>query len=70
LEIELATTAGIVRELRRRNLRFVFVSLVADEGVLWLASNLREKSIIPRVVIFRLSVFAGRAMYAPWNRPA
>ena len=27
MEIELATTADIVRELQRRNLRFVFVSL-------------------------------------------
>jgi len=35
--------------------------LVADEGVLWLASNLREKSILPRDVIFKLSVFAGHA---------
>ncbi len=35
--------------------------LVADEGVLWLASQLREKGIIPKDVIFKLSVFAGQA---------
>ncbi|MGD2132294.1 MAG: hypothetical protein PVI23_05835 [Maricaulaceae bacterium] len=35
--------------------------LVADEGVLWLVSQLREKGVIPDDVIFKLSVFAGQA---------
>lgn len=35
--------------------------LVADEGVLWLADQLRRKGVIPEDVIFKLSVFAGQA---------
>ncbi|MGD8742501.1 MAG: hypothetical protein PVH46_03685 [Granulosicoccaceae bacterium] len=35
--------------------------LVADEGVLWLVSQLRHKGVIPDDVIFKLSVFAGQA---------
>jgi len=35
--------------------------LVADEGVLWLADQLRQRSMIPQDVIFKLSVFAGHA---------
>lgn len=35
--------------------------LVADEGVLWLASQLRKQGVIPDDVIFKLSVFAGQA---------
>ena len=35
--------------------------LVADEGVLWLVSQLRQKGVIPDDVIFKLSVFAGQA---------
>lgn len=35
--------------------------LVADEGVLWLVSQLRQRGVIPGDVIFKLSVFAGQA---------
>jgi hypothetical protein len=35
--------------------------LVADEGVLWLVSQLRNKGVIPDDVIFKLSVFAGQS---------
>ncbi|WP_303906064.1 hypothetical protein [Thiohalomonas denitrificans] len=35
--------------------------LVADEGVLWLADQLRQEGVIPAEVIFKLSVFAGHA---------
>jgi hypothetical protein len=35
--------------------------LVADEGMLWLASQLRDRGVIPDDVIFKLSVFAGQA---------
>ena len=35
--------------------------LVPDEGLLWLANQLREKSVLPRETIFKLSVFAGHA---------
>jgi hypothetical protein len=35
--------------------------LVADEGVLWLCRELRERSVIPEDTIFKLSVFAGHA---------
>jgi hypothetical protein len=35
--------------------------LVADEGVLWLVNQLRQKGVIAEDVIFKLSVFAGQA---------
>ncbi|MCW8957995.1 MAG: hypothetical protein OQK54_01195 [Gammaproteobacteria bacterium] len=35
--------------------------LVADEGVLWLVNQLRQKGVIPEDVIMKLSVFAGQA---------
>ncbi|MCM0612082.1 hypothetical protein KFJ24_06285 [Marinobacter sediminum] len=35
--------------------------LVTDEGVLWLVNQLRQKGVIPKDVIFKLSVFAGQA---------
>lgn len=35
--------------------------LVADEGVLWLVNELRNKGVIPEDVVFKLSVFAGHA---------
>lgn len=35
--------------------------LVADEGLLWLVTQLKQKGIIPPEVIFKLSVFAGQA---------
>jgi len=35
--------------------------LVADEGVLWLVNQLRQKGVIPQEVVFKLSVFAGQA---------
>lgn len=35
--------------------------LVADEGVLWLVNQLRQKGVIPEETIFKLSVFAGQA---------
>jgi hypothetical protein len=35
--------------------------LVADEGVLWLVNQLRQKQVIPEDVIVKLSVFAGQA---------
>lgn len=73
---QIATREGIVSGMRLRGLESVkhwlkdldrcteagFRGfLVADEGVLWLASQLREKSVIPQDVIFKLSVFAGHA---------
>jgi len=73
---QIATREGIVSGMRLRGLESVkhwFKDLqrcseagfrgflVADEGVLWLASQLRAKSIIPEDVIFKLSVFAGHA---------
>ncbi len=35
--------------------------LVADEGLLWLVTELRRREVIPSDVIFKLSVFAGQA---------
>jgi len=35
--------------------------LVADEGVLWLVTELRRRGVIPADVVFKLSVFAGQA---------
>ncbi|MGF1467053.1 MAG: hypothetical protein ACFCGT_13050 [Sandaracinaceae bacterium] len=35
--------------------------LVADEGLLWLATQLRERGVLPPDLIFKLSVFAGQA---------
>ena len=35
--------------------------LVADEGLMWLVNNLRDKGVIPKDVIFKVSVFAGHA---------
>jgi hypothetical protein len=35
--------------------------LVADEGVLWLVTQLRERGVLPDDLIFKLSVFAGHA---------
>jgi hypothetical protein len=35
--------------------------LVADEGLLWLLGELRQRSVIPSDCIFKLSVFAGHA---------
>ncbi|MBA1147923.1 hypothetical protein H0Z60_12795 [Ectothiorhodospiraceae bacterium WFHF3C12] len=35
--------------------------LVADEGVLWLVNQLRERRVIPSETVFKLSVFAGHA---------
>lgn len=73
---QIATREGLVSGMRLRGLESVkhwlkdlercaeagFRGfLVADEGVLWLAAHLRKKSIIPRDVIFKLSVFAGHA---------
>jgi hypothetical protein len=33
--------------------------LITDEGVLWLASKLREDGIIPKDTVFKVSIFAG-----------
>lgn len=38
--------------------------LVADEGLLWLLSGLRERGVIPPETVFKLSVFAGQASAA------
>ncbi|MGD8859572.1 MAG: hypothetical protein PVI30_06140 [Myxococcales bacterium] len=35
--------------------------LVADEGLLWLASQLRDKGVLPDDLVLKLSVFAGHA---------
>jgi hypothetical protein len=35
--------------------------LVADEGLLWLAVQLRDKGVLPDDLVFKLSVFAGHA---------
>ncbi|MEX1041322.1 MAG: hypothetical protein WDZ51_11855 [Pirellulaceae bacterium] len=35
--------------------------LVPDEGLLWLAGQLREQGVLPEETIFKLSVFAGHA---------
>jgi len=35
--------------------------LVPDEGLLWLAGELRAREVLPRDAIFKLSVFAGHA---------
>jgi hypothetical protein len=35
--------------------------LVADEGLLWLASELRSRGVLEKDLIFKLSVFAGHA---------
>ena len=35
--------------------------LVADEGLLWLVTELRRRGVIPADVVFKLSVFAGQA---------
>jgi len=35
--------------------------LVADEGVLWLVNQLRERGVLPPDLIMKLSVFAGQA---------
>lgn len=38
--------------------------LVADEGLLWLLAGLRDRGVIPRETVFKLSVFAGQASAA------
>lgn len=73
---QIATSEGLVSGMRLRGLQSVkhwladlercteagFRGfLVADEGVLWLASHLRSKAVISPDVIFKLSVFAGHA---------
>jgi hypothetical protein len=73
---QIATSEGLVSGMRLRGMTHVrhwlkdvercldagFRSfLVADEGVLWLASELRRKSVIPAETRFKLSVFAGQA---------
>lgn len=35
--------------------------LVTDEGALWLLSKLREEGVIPKDVVFKVSIFAGHA---------
>ena len=35
--------------------------LVTDEGALWLLSKLREDGLIPKDVVFKVSIFAGHA---------
>lgn len=35
--------------------------LVADEGLMWLVNNMRERGVIPKDIIFKVSVFAGHA---------
>lgn len=35
--------------------------LVTDEGVLWLATKLKEKGLIPKDVTFKVSIYAGHA---------
>jgi hypothetical protein len=35
--------------------------LVTDEGALWLLSKLREEGLIPKDVVFKVSIFAGHA---------
>ncbi len=35
--------------------------LVTDEGALWLLSKLREDGVIPKDVVFKVSIFAGHA---------
>jgi len=73
---QLATREGLVSGMRLRGMDGVRAwlkdiercmeagfrgFLVADEGVLWLASQLRQKGVLPADVIFKLSVFAGQA---------
>ncbi|HKJ83334.1 MAG TPA: hypothetical protein VJ961_04850 [Mariprofundaceae bacterium] len=73
---QIATTEGLVSGMRLRGMDSVrhwlkdiercmeagFRGfLVADEGVLWLVDQLRQKGVIPTDLIFKLSVFAGQA---------
>ena len=73
---QIATSEGIVSGMRLRGAEMVkhwlkdcercldagFRGfLVPDEGLLWLVSQLREKSVLPAETIFKLSVFAGHA---------
>jgi hypothetical protein len=73
---QLVTSEGLVSGMRLRgmeNIRYWLKDvercieagfrgfLVADEGVLWLVNQLRQKQVIPEDVIVKLSVFAGQA---------
>jgi hypothetical protein len=71
---QITTPEGLVSGMRVRgvdNLRNLLLDiercidagfrgfLVADEGVLWILNGLRERGVIPKNVIFKVSVFAG-----------
>jgi len=73
---QLVTSEGLVSGMRLRgmdNVRYWLKDvercidagfrgfLVADEGVLWLVNQLRQKQVIPEDVIIKLSVFAGQS---------
>lgn len=73
---QLFTPEGVISGLRVRgsdNLSYLIADikravdfgfrgfLVTDEGALWLLSKLREDGIIPKDVVFKVSIFAGHA---------
>lgn len=73
---QLVTEEGLVSGMRLRGMRGVRQwladvercceagfrgFLVADEGVLWLVSRLREAKVLPDDLVLKLSVFAGQA---------
>jgi hypothetical protein len=73
---QIATPEGIVSGMRVRgsdNLHYLLKDmerclaagfrgfLIADEGVLWLANQLRAKGVLPADTVFKVSVFAGHA---------
>jgi hypothetical protein len=73
---QLFTPEGVISGLRVRgsdNLSYLIADiqrctdvgirgfLVTDEGALWLLSNLRTEGVIPKDVVFKVSIYAGHA---------
>jgi hypothetical protein len=73
---QLFTPEGVISGLRVRgsdNLSYLIADikrtvdfgfrgfLVTDEGALWLLSKLRDEGVIPKDVVFKVSIFAGHA---------
>jgi hypothetical protein len=55
------TLAYVIKEIMRCIDAGFRGFLVTDEGLLWLLNGMRAKGIIPKDVIFKISVFAGHA---------
>lgn len=63
--------AGCVEDARRATELGVRCLLVADEGVLWILHQLRERAVLPADTTFKVSALVGPvnpAAYAVWER--